>query len=420
MVKRTFSMLFVMGPKLLGGSAMLLGLATPSIWAQLPPQADAMARRHGSGLGRPSGPGVPTLENWAGYAVAGQSFTHVYASWKVPRVNCNVSPIALSDFWVGFDGLENADGAAKFGRHPEQAGTSSDCKASGTQHYYMWSQLTSNNFLCSDVSAGDWITAEVSYDTATDMFISKVTDVSKRQIPPCVEGPTHVPKANRASAEWIVEKTSEPLADFDDPGFGFNGAYAQDATNSGPINAFPNFESITMVIDGLQEAVPSSLSKDGSSFTVKAGGLVDLGLSVQKETFVGLGPNSAGDGQVQITIGSCVSNQETTNCTLSGSFINPYSSRPGPYSFVTTYQGNGPSPIRGVSRGPGSSLYTFDLRNVEWNITLDDQKFLYPVFNIYFGSGTTCTGVSTCNAGVVGLTAGATITGPVYGNATYF
>ncbi len=83
-------------------------------------------------------------------------------------------------------------------------------------------------------------------------------------------------------AEWIAEAPSStsgvlPLTDFGTAEFGDdytkvkNTNDATDSTISGPISAFGStVEEITMVngSSGADEAVPSSLTTDGSSFTV--------------------------------------------------------------------------------------------------------------------------------------------------------
>jgi len=85
-----------------------------------------------------------------------------------------------------------------------------------------------------------------------------------------------VPRAKRASAEWIAESNgSSGLPDFNAVRFGrdFTRAAqtnsATDATTSGPIGAFGKRVQVTILgYDNLDEAVPSFLSYDGSSFTV--------------------------------------------------------------------------------------------------------------------------------------------------------
>jgi len=89
--------------------------------------------------------------------------------------------------------------------------------------------------------------------------------------------------AARSSAEWIAEAPCctrrggiLPLADFGTVDFGqdytdVSGTNdATDSSTSGPISAYGSaVNSITMVsARGAQEAVPSALSSDGTSFTV--------------------------------------------------------------------------------------------------------------------------------------------------------
>jgi photosystem II stability/assembly factor-like uncharacterized protein len=144
---------------------------------------------------------------------------------------------------------------------------------------------------------------------------------------------------------------------------------------------------------------------------------VTLNLSSQNMVFVGLGPDQYGDGQVQVTLGSCVYAGGTTTCTLSGTF-DGFDNPSGTYTFTTTYPGNGPSPITGIATEPGGSFYNFDMSQVQWEVTLSDSSgtelnFSAPGFTLYFDSSATCTGVPSCSAGLVGLTLDATMTGPI-------
>jgi len=172
-MKRTIS-------RSLSTSALLLGLASLPAWAQLQPQANVDAEQYDSGVSRLPGLRTATSFNWTGYAVQGSSFTDVYAYWYVPSVNCEFLPTAGSDFWVGFDGL----GLPSTGAHPEQAGTSSDCVA-GSPTYYMWGQFSKEiRQVCSQVSVGDYMKAEVTYDPSSQKFSTMVTDESNSGIPP--------------------------------------------------------------------------------------------------------------------------------------------------------------------------------------------------------------------------------------------
>jgi hypothetical protein len=220
---------------------------------------------------RPSG-GVNST-NWSGYAVTGTAFTKAVGSWKEPKANCTKTPNTYAAFWVGIDGYASST--------VEQTGTLIVCSGT-TAQYYAWYEfypaaLTIISTIT--VSPGDKITAEVVY-TGSE-FETKITDATTKK---SFTQKGTVSGAARSSAEWIAEApcctTSGgilPLTDFGTAEFGDDYTKvagtndATDSTTSGPISAYGSaVEAITMVNgnSGADEAVPSSLTTDGSSFTV--------------------------------------------------------------------------------------------------------------------------------------------------------
>jgi len=134
------------------------------------------------------------------------------------------------------------------------------------------------NFDKFPVSPGDQISASVNYDGEefTLTITNQTTNLSASRS-------GKVPQAKRASAEWIAEAPCcqydgnfLPLSDFGTISFGEDSTYAIDtnyASNdsaSGPIGAFGGHvrESVMVTNSGAKKAVPSSLSSDGTSFTV--------------------------------------------------------------------------------------------------------------------------------------------------------
>src|SRR5271167_2770032 len=217
-------------------------------------------------------PGKTQTENWSGYAVTGSSFTDAKASWHVPEVDCSKTPNTYSAFWVGFDGYSNGT--------VEQNGTDSDCSGT-TPVYYAWYEFyPAGSVLIKDVpvSPGDVMSAEVSYNGSEFTLYIKNETTGKSH-----SRTKAVPGAQRSSAEWIAEAPCctqgggiLPLADFGKANFGEDKTgvggtnYATDSSTSGPIHAFgSSVEEITMVSSkNVVEAVPTSLTKDGTSFTV--------------------------------------------------------------------------------------------------------------------------------------------------------
>jgi Peptidase A4 family len=217
--------------------------------------------------------GIET-NNWAGYAVTGNGFTDVKGSWHVPEVNCNVTPNSQSAFWAGIDGFSNGT--------VEQTGTSSNCNGT-TPQYFAWYEffpggyVELTNFL---VVPGDVIGAEVKY-LGGETFQVRIHNHRTNQL---YVHNQNVGGAERTSAEWIAEAPSTgsscgdilPLADFHVASYGLDYTSdsgtntAIDSVTSGRISAFgSNVQEITMVsCSGVNEAVPTSLTSDGTSFRV--------------------------------------------------------------------------------------------------------------------------------------------------------
>jgi uncharacterized protein (TIGR03437 family) len=143
--------------------------------------------------------------------------------------------------------------------------------------------------------------------------------------------------------------------------------------------------------------------------------------SSQNVTLTGLG-GSGGVGQSQVTWGACAYDGTNTNCTVSAPYTGVGGG--GTISIVLSYLGNGTSPFTANSTSPGSNTITFGLlpgnsgsivvsllESTGANVTFLSDNF------VFYYSNATCTGIaaSSCSVGQVGLTAGATITGPVFG-----
>lgn len=210
--------------------------------------------------------------NWSGYAVTGAtgSVTDARASWTVPPVSCPVGSKPrqnqYSSFWVGIDGFND--------NTVEQIGTDSDCQH-GRPTYYAWFEFYPNpSYIISSITInpGDVISAEV-VSTGGGWFTVSLTNVTTNQSSGSIS--TQVPGAQQSSAEWIAEAPSStsgvlPLADFGTVLFNQNGATVGGTT--GAIGSFgSNVQDITMVGQRSPhpiKAQPSSLSADGTSFSV--------------------------------------------------------------------------------------------------------------------------------------------------------
>jgi Peptidase A4 family len=258
----------------LGALAVLPLIAQPSsgpiarlATAQIFPRLHAPMRFHRLRLD-----GTMESENWSGYAATGSSFTQAKGSWTVPTVNCSVTPNTYGSFWVGLDGYSSST--------VEQTGTDSDCDGASPS-YYAWYEFYPNpSVFISNlaISPGDHMSAEVSYSGGE--FTITITNESTGH---SFSKSSRVSGAQRSSAEWIAEAPCctrrggiLPLSDFGLVSLGedYTGVMgtndATDASNSGPVSAFgSSVQEITMVsTTGMDEAVPSTLTSDGTSFTV--------------------------------------------------------------------------------------------------------------------------------------------------------
>jgi uncharacterized protein (TIGR03437 family) len=117
--------------------------------------------------------------------------------------------------------------------------------------------------------------------------------------------------------------------------------------------------------------------------------------------------------------GSCVYDGKQTTCTVSG----PYTGlgQGGTYSFFLVYPGNGASPLSAVSSPPGNDLVYYSLTAGSFTFTITPNggapvRFYDLTNRLFFDPFTdSCTGVSACSVGAVGLSTGGTITGPQNG-----
>jgi uncharacterized protein (TIGR03437 family) len=147
--------------------------------------------------------------------------------------------------------------------------------------------------------------------------------------------------------------------------------------------------------------------------------VITLGPSSQSVTFTGTGVNATGAGTSSISWGSCVYDGSNTTCTVSGTYTGLGSG--GTYSFVLDYAGNGASPLSAVASPPGSNLVYYSLSAGSFVFTITPNggspvRFYDLTEALFFDPSTdSCTGVSACSVGAVGMTIGGTITGPVNG-----
>jgi len=237
---------------------------------------------YGNGPINLSNAGTLKSQNWGGYAAATgikptASVTAVSGSWTVQTVSAT-STGTYSSQWIGIGGLFPGDTSLI------QTGTESDYV--GGAHYSAWYELLPSGpvtLTTVPVNPGDVISASIictnSCSSTTQNWTITIADVTTE---------THFSQAftyssSQYSAEWIEERPAlcfvfvcrlTTLASFGIAQYGldYTGVgttnYATIGGVTGQISMFPH-ASITMVSSsGSTLAMPSTLSRDGTSFTM--------------------------------------------------------------------------------------------------------------------------------------------------------
>ncbi len=208
-----------------------------------------------------------TSTNWSGYATLtnlahpqSNAVSDVKGSWVVPAVTCSATN-TYSSAWVGIDGYSD--------NTVEQTGTEHDC-IGGAPSYYAWYEMYPKfAFKVSlAVHAGDTINAEVKYISGNKFQLTLVNATTGRTFTTIQSA-----RASRQSAEWVMEAPWSggvlPLANFGTVNF-TNSQATINGITGGINNPLWQNDPITMVNGSNNpKATPSSLSPDGSSFSVQ-------------------------------------------------------------------------------------------------------------------------------------------------------
>ena len=209
--------------------------------------------------------------NWAGYAVPAQegTVTSVAGSFIVPSVTCTRQTTYVA-LWTGLDGYNDST--------VEQAGVAVECSG-GKPIYWAWYEFypsPSVEIKGFTVKPGDVIYVNVTY-IGNGEFQVIIKDVTENEAY-TVTG--SVSNALLSSAECILERPTvngqlTALANFGTAYFGQDYTDVMGtcyATVSGKLAAFGSFSSTVEIVmtanNGKVLAQPSSLTSDGSSFTV--------------------------------------------------------------------------------------------------------------------------------------------------------
>jgi hypothetical protein len=249
----------------------------------------------GSASAATSAADAQVSQNWAGY-VAGSSdgstqFSNVSGSWVQPTSKCGTGQDDAA-FWVGIGGSGSDGQSSSYGSalgdgsstSLEQIGTEGNCTGNGTQ-YYAWYELVpaAPVQLNLSIHPGDTITASVSVNGDSTAF--SLTDKTTGQ---SFSKTVSSPNPDTSSAEWIAEAPSEcdgsgsctPLALSDFGTVDFTSASATANGHTGTISDSNwSSEAVALGSGGSYDisyggggntagATPSTLSSDGSSFSV--------------------------------------------------------------------------------------------------------------------------------------------------------
>ncbi|HUA06320.1 MAG TPA: G1 family glutamic endopeptidase [Solirubrobacteraceae bacterium] len=270
-------------------------MKTRTLLASLTTAAAIIGASAGSAGAATTATDAQVSQNWAGY-VAGSSdgstqFSNVSGSWVQPTSTCSSGQDDAA-FWVGIGG-DDGQSSSGFGQSGlgdgsstslEQIGTEGNCTGNGTQ-YYAWYELVPAAPVQLNVTIhpGDHITASVAVNGSSTSFSLK-DETTGQSFTKTVASPN----PDTSSAEWIAEAPSQcdgsgsctplPLSDFGT--VDFTNATATANGHTGPISD-SNWSSqpIALGSNGTYDigygssqntagATPSSLSSDGSSFSV--------------------------------------------------------------------------------------------------------------------------------------------------------
>lgn len=225
--------------------------------------------------------------NWAGYVAGGTQFSSVSGSWVQPTARCG-SGQTYSAFWVGLGGSGDQSNAL------EQTGTQADCNADGSTNYYAWYELVpaAPVQLGLTIQPGDHIKATVSV-SGSNVTVSLSDETSGQSTTKTLQ----MDSPDTSSAEWIAEAPSScdgsgscqplPLSDFGSVQFssatatadGHTGTISDSNWSAQPVSLGGSGASDISYSSDSAGASPSSLSTDGSSFSVsyQGGGSVSTG-----------------------------------------------------------------------------------------------------------------------------------------------
>jgi hypothetical protein len=229
--------------------------------------------------------------NWSGYLVGDSSsngssrqLESVSGSWVQPTATCTTSGQSYSAFWVGLGGSGQSESL-------EQTGTEVDCQADGTARYFAWYELVPSApvKVSLAVHPGDQISSKVTV-SGTSVTVAVTDQTTGGSFTKTLQ----MSDPDTSSAEWIAEAPSScdqsagsctplPLTDFGTVKFtgasattsdGHTGTISDSDWSAASVQLNPQAQSSGFgnaqfaSQESSAGATPSSLSSDGSSFSV--------------------------------------------------------------------------------------------------------------------------------------------------------
>jgi hypothetical protein len=212
-----------------------------------------------------------TSGNWSGYAdysSTKNAFSAVSGDWTEPTATCTGSGLSLAAFWVGIDGISNADPTV------QQDGTIIECEGTSALYADWWETYPGNAVQIENViDPGDHIAASVKY--ASNGYTMAVTDSTHSGASFSVTEPCGASTCENESAEWIAEapccKSANHVYNLSDfTKWKLTSAATTYEGTSGPITIAPTGDEITMVDSSDRDmAVPGALKSGNTAFKVK-------------------------------------------------------------------------------------------------------------------------------------------------------
>jgi hypothetical protein len=202
--------------------------------------------------------------NWSGYMATAGGYTAISGSWTVPAVTGNGYSVSSDAAWIGIGGVSSLDLI--------QAGTMDQVSPTGQASYAAFYEMlpaVSTPVIGMNVDPGDVINATIN-ETSTNLWQISIADQTENES----FSTTVAYVSSESTAEWIEEDPSNasgrqiPFDSFGSVTFSSSqavaGGFSENLTQA-------NVQPITMVsYRGLPVASPSSVSPDGSGFSVNS------------------------------------------------------------------------------------------------------------------------------------------------------